>query len=204
VDTSANRDPFSPTAADPLACFHAWFAVAQLAEPNEPDAMALATATPDGIPSVRMVLLKEITADSSFLFYTNSESRKGRELAANPRAALCFHWKSLHRQIRVEGLVSEVSSDRADAYFHSRARGSQLGALASAQSRPLPDRAILEARAAEYALRYPSEIPRPSYWTGFAILAEAIEFWQSRPDRLHDRVLYTRSPDGWRRRLLYP
>jgi pyridoxamine 5'-phosphate oxidase len=204
VVKSANSDPFSPEADDPLLCFHAWFAEARLAEPNDPDAMALATATPAGLPSVRMVLLKEITRDGSFVFYTNAESRKGTELATNPRAALCFHWKSLRRQVRVQGPVSEVSPERADAYFQSRARGSQLGALASDQSRPLPDRATLEARAAECALRYPGEVPRPPYWTGFAVRAQAIEFWRGRPDRLHDRMLYTRTPGGWRRTLLYP
>jgi pyridoxamine 5'-phosphate oxidase len=204
VDKSANSDPFSPEAADPIPCFQAWFAEARLAEPNDPDAMALATATPSGVPSVRMVLLKEVAPDGSFVFYTNAESRKGTELATNPHAALCFHWKSLRRQVRVEGPVSEVSSERADVYFHSRARGSQLGALASDQSRPLPDRATLEARAAECALRYPGEVPRPPYWRGFAVRPEAIEFWRGRPDRLHDRMLYTRLPDGWQRTLLYP
>ncbi len=123
MDIPANSDPFSPEATDPLPCFHAWFAEARLAEPNDPDAMALATSTPAGLPSVRMVLLKEITADGSFLFYTNTESRKGEELAANPHAALCFHWKSLRRQVRIEGAVSEVSPQQADAYFHSRAAG---------------------------------------------------------------------------------
>lgn len=201
---TANSDPFSPLAADPLPCFHAWLAEARLTEPNDPDAMALATATPAGLPSVRMVLLKEITADGSFLFYTNAESRKGAELASNPHAALCLHWKSLRRQVRIEGAVSEVSPHRADAYFHSRARGSQLGALASNQSRPLPDRATLEARAGELAQLYPGEVPRPHYWTGFAVRAAAIEFWQSRSDRLHDRMLYTRFGHKWQRTLLYP
>ena len=147
VDILANSDPFSPEATDPLPCFHAWFAEARLSEPNDPDAMALATSTPAGLPSVRMVLLKDITADASFLFYTNTESRKGAELASNPHAALCFHWKSLRRQVRIEGAVTEVSPQQADAYFHSRPRGSQLGALASSQSRPLADRALLESRA---------------------------------------------------------
>ena len=216
VDTNANlressrQDPFSPTAIDstdpidPLPCFHAWFAEARALEPNDPDAMALATATPGGVPSVRMVLLKEVTADASFVFYTNAQSRKGLEIHTNPRVALCLHWKSLRRQVRIEGLASEVPSQQADAYFHSRARGSQIGALASDQSRPLNDRAILEARATEIAALYPDEIPRPPYWTGFAVYAQAIEFWRSRPDRLHDRMLYTRISGGWSRSLLYP
>jgi pyridoxamine 5'-phosphate oxidase len=166
--------------------------------------MALATATPAGVPSVRMVLLKEIGSDGSFVFYTNAQSRKGMEIGANPHAALCFHWKSLRRQIRIEGPLSEVSPQQADAYFRSRARGSQVGAVASDQSRPLSDRAILETRAAELAKRYPSEIPRPPRWTGFAVHARTIEFWRSRPDRLHDRMLYTRTPHAWQRTLLYP
>jgi pyridoxamine 5'-phosphate oxidase len=210
VDTSANsellpsQDPFSAEAVDPLPCFGAWLGEARMLEPNDPDAMALATATPAGMPSVRMVLLKEIGSDASFVFYTNAHSRKGLEIGANPHAALCFHWKSLRRQIRVEGPLSEVSPQQADAYFRSRARGSQLGAVASDQSCPLPERAILETRAAELAKRYPGEIPRPPHWTGFAVHARTIEFWRSRPDRLHDRMLYTRTRQGWQRTLLYP
>jgi pyridoxamine 5'-phosphate oxidase len=204
VDISANQNPFSPEAIDPLPCFQAWFADARALEPNDPDAMALATATPQGFPSVRMVLLKGITADGAFAFYTNAQSRKGQELRANPNAALCLHWKSLRRQIRIEGLVSELPPQQADVYFHSRARGSQIGALASDQSRPLADRATLEARATEIAALYPDEVPRPPHWTGFAVLAHTIEFWQSRADRLHDRMLYTRIPGGWERSLLYP
>jgi pyridoxamine 5'-phosphate oxidase len=200
----ARHDPFSPEALDPLPCFQAWFAEARALEPNDPDAVALATATPQGRPSVRMVLLKNITADGSFVFYTNAQSRKGEELRANPNAALCLHWKSLRRQVRIEGVVSEVPSQQADLYFQSRARGSQIGALASDQSRPLNDRATLEARAAEIAALYPGEVPRPPHWTGFAVHAHTIEFWQSRADRLHDRMLYTRIPGGWERCLLYP
>jgi pyridoxamine 5'-phosphate oxidase len=210
VDASANseplpeQDPFAPEATDPLPCFHAWYAEAHIHEPNDPNAVALATATPAGLPSVRMVLLKEVLSDPSFVFYTNAQSRKGLEIRANPHAALCFHWKSLRRQIRIEGPLSEVSPQQADAYFRSRARGSQLGALASEQSRPLTSRATLEARAVEFALRYPGEIPRPPHWTGFAVHAQTIEFWRSRPDRLHDRILYTRTPGGWERTWLYP
>jgi pyridoxamine 5'-phosphate oxidase len=198
------QDPFSEKAADPLPCFHAWFVEARALEPNDPDAMALATATPTGLPSVRMVLLKGVMSDASFAFYTNATSRKGVEIRANPHAALCFHWKSLRRQIRIEGPLAEVPPGEADAYFRSRARGSQLGALASDQSRPLPDRATLEARAAELAALYPDEIPRPPHWTGFALHAQSIEFWRSRPDRLHDRMLYIRIQGGWKRNLLYP
>jgi pyridoxamine 5'-phosphate oxidase len=199
-----SHDPFSPGASDPLPCFHAWLAEAQTLEPNDPNAAALATATPAGLPSVRMVLVKDITADGSFVFYTNAESRKGLEMRANPHAALCFHWKSLRRQIRIEGSISEVPPQQADVYFHSRERGSQLGALASDQSRPLTSRAALEARAAELALLYPGEISRPSYWTGFALHAQTIEFWRSQQDRLHDRMRYTRISGGWERSLLYP
>jgi pyridoxamine 5'-phosphate oxidase len=203
-ENPSRQDPFSTQAIGPLPCFHAWFAEARASEPNDPDAMALATATPQGLPSVRMVLLKEITADGSFVFYTNAQSRKGQEIRGNPHAALCFHWKSLRRQIRIEGPLSEVSSQQADAYFRSRARGSQIGALASDQSRPLTDRATLEARAAEIAARYPGQIPRPPHWTGFGVHPRTIEFWRSRADRLHDRMLYTRIPEGWERSFLYP
>jgi pyridoxamine 5'-phosphate oxidase len=207
-EPSPTENPFSPEASDPLPCVHAWLAEAQVLEPNDPNAAALATATTAGLPSVRMVLVKDVTGDGSFVFYTNAESRKGLEMRANPHAALCFHWKSLRRQIRIEGPLSELPSQQADVYFHSRERGSQLGALASDQSRPLASRAALEARAAELARLYPDEIPRPPYWTGFALHAETIEFWRSRQDRLHDRMLYSRgyspAPGNWKRTLLYP
>jgi pyridoxamine 5'-phosphate oxidase len=210
VDASANsellpaQNPFSPEATEPLPCFRAWFTEAQALEPNDPNAAALATATPAGLPSLRMVLVKDITGDGCFVFYTNAESRKGLEIRANPHAALCFHWKSLRRQIRIEGPLSEVSSQQADAYFHSRVRGSHLGALASDQSRPLTSRTTLETHVAELARLYPDEIPRPPHWTGFALRAQTIEFWLSRRDRLHDRMLFTRVPGGWKRDLLYP
>jgi pyridoxamine 5'-phosphate oxidase len=198
-----STDPFSPQALDPMPCFLAWFAEGQASEPNDPNAMALATATPTGLPSVRMVLLKEV-GDAEFVFYTNAQSRKGDELRANPHAALCLHWKSLRRQVRIEGSLVEVSPERADAYFRSRSRSSQLSAAASDQSRPLADRSTLEARAAELAQLYPDEVPRPAHWTGFAVHAERLEFWRSGEHRLHDRMLYTRAEDGWERTRLYP
>ena len=201
--TTMRADPFAPKVLDPFPCFHAWYADAQAAEPNDPNAMALATATPAGLPSVRMVLLKDITTDA-FVFYTNAESRKGQELAANPHAALCLHWKSLRRQVRIEGAITEVSAQQADAYFHSRSHQSQIGAIASEQSRPLADRTTLEAHAAELAQRYPGEVPRPPHWTGFAVHAEVIEFWRDGADRLHDRMLYERAQQGWSRQRLYP
>jgi pyridoxamine 5'-phosphate oxidase len=196
-------DPFSPEAYDPIPCFRAWLAEAEAGEPNDPNAMALATATPTGLPSVRMVLLKEVSG-REFVFYTNAESRKGEELRANPHAALCLYWKSLRRQVRIEGSVEEVSPERADAYFHTRSHWSQVSAAASEQSRPLDGRATLEARAAELALQYPGDVPRPSRWTGFAVLAERIEFWKAGPHRLHDRMLYTKTLDAWVRTRLYP
>ncbi len=208
MDTRANsshpqQDPFSPEAVDPFPCFYAWFAEAEAQEPNDPNAMALATATPAGLPSVRMVLLKDITADA-FVFYTNAESRKGQELRANPHAALCLHWKSLRRQIRIEGPLTEVSPEQADAYFHSRSRKSQISAVASQQSRPLADRAVLEAQAAEIDRRHPDEVPRPPHWTGFGLHAERIEFWRDGAHRLHDRMLYERIAQHWQRTRLYP
>ena len=199
----ASTDPFSPEAHDPMPCFRAWLREAEASEPNDPNAMALATATPTGLPSVRMVLLKEVR-DAEFVFYTNAQSRKGDELYANPHAALCLHWKSLRRQVRIEGPVIEVSAERADTYFRSRSRESQLSAAASEQSRPLVDRATLEARTAELAQRYPDEVPRPSHWTGFAVHAERLEFWRGGAHRLHDRMLYTRVGDTWERTRLYP
>jgi pyridoxamine 5'-phosphate oxidase len=190
--------------SDPLALFDSWFAEAQASEPNDANAMALATATPDGRPSVRMVLLKGHGADG-FVFYTNAQSRKGGEIAANPHAALLFHWKSLRRQVRIEGPLSEVTAAEADAYFHSRARESQLGSAASDQSRPLDARQTyldrVETLAAEYAGQ---EIPRPPHWTGFRLTPERIEFWLDRPNRLHERRRFTRDGDRWTSTLLYP
>ena len=190
---------------DPLGLFAAWFAEARESEPNDANAMALATATPDGAPSVRMVLLKEF-GERGFTFYTNAQSRKGGEILANPRAALLFHWKSLRRQIRIEGPLSEVSPEQADDYFHSRAFVSQVGSAASDQSRPLDDRRtyIERVEALEDACKAAGEVPRPPYWTGFTLDPQAIEFWLDRPNRLHDRRRFTRSGDGWTSTLLYP
>ena len=193
---------------DPFALFDAWFAEAQDSEPNDPNAMALATATPDGAPSVRMVLLKGHGPDEGFVFYTNAESRKGGEVRANPQAALLFHWKSLRRQIRIEGPLEEVSAEEADAYFHSRARKSQIGSAASDQSRPLPDRQTYVKRVEALEERYDGqEIPRPQHWTGFRLTPRRIEFWQDVRNRLHDRRVFVRDGGadcGWTNTLLYP
>lgn len=191
---------------DPLTLFADWFAEALASEPNDANAMALATATPAGAPSVRMVLLKDYGADG-FVFYTNARSRKGAEIAANGQAALLFHWKSLRRQIRIEGSLTEVSEGEADAYFHSRPRISQLGSAASDQSQPLPDRRIYLGRVDALARDYPDgDIPRPAHWTGFRLAPTAIEFWLDRPNRLHDRRRFVRQDvgSGWTSTLLYP
>ena len=189
---------------DPIALFSEWLGDAEASEPNDPTAMALATVDADGLPDVRMVLLKSFDA-GGFVFFTNYESAKGAELIANPKAALCFHWKSLRRQVRVRGPVGQVEKAEADAYFVSRPRGSRIGAWASKQSRPLESRFALEKAVAAYTARFGiGEIPRPDYWSGFRIAPEQIEFWADRPFRLHDRLRFTRTGEGWERTRLYP
>ena len=189
---------------DPFQLFEDWFAEARASEPNDPDAMSLATATPDGRPSVRMVLLKG-HGPAGFTFYTNLDSRKGAEIAANAHAALLFHWKSLRRQIRIEGPVEPVSDADADAYFATRGRDSQLGAWASWQSRPLESRATFVTRFEEMTRRFDGEtVPRPPRWSGFRLKPELFEFWSDRPHRLHERRVFTPTADGWREGLLYP
>lgn len=191
--------------ADPFAHFNTWFAEAQAAEPNDPNGMALASVDDDGLPNLRMVLMKAFGPDG-LVFYTNFESSKGRELLAQPKAAALFHWKSLRRQVRLRGPVSVVSEAEADAYFASRPRDSRIGAWASAQSRPLQGRFELEAAVAKFAARYAiGDVPRPPHWSGFRLMPIAVEFWADRPFRLHDRLVYSRNDDGgWRTERLYP
>jgi pyridoxamine 5'-phosphate oxidase len=196
--------PDQPPSADPFDQFAAWFDEAKRSEPNDAEAMTLATATPDGRPSQRVLLLKGVDR-AGFVFYTNLESRKAVELLANPHAAMGFHWKSLRRQVRIEGRIVPVAAAEADAYFASRAYGSQIGAWASLQSRPLDARASLERRVAEFTARYPEgRVPRPPHWSGFRLAPERIEFWRDMPHRLHERLLYSRAGDGWTTAWLYP
>jgi pyridoxamine 5'-phosphate oxidase len=182
--------------SDPLGQFRHWYEHAVAAGVLEPDAMALATASPDGMPSVRFVLLKGIDA-RGVEFFTNYESRKGQELIANPRAALAVLWKPLQRQVRLEGPVEVLTPEESDAYFATRSRGSQLGAWASRQSEVIPDREWLEARLASFEAEYPDTVPRPPHWGGFRLLPSAIEFWEGRPNRLHDRERFSRDERGW-------
>lgn len=192
---------------DPFVLFSRWLAEAEAGEPHDANAMALATARADGSPSVRMVLLKDVS-DGGFVFYTNAESRKGEELTANPQAALLFHWKSLRRQIRIEGRVHPVKGAEADRYFASRGRGSQIGAWASLQSRPLPSREELERRTADFDKDFGGNaVPRPPHWYGWRLVPDAFEFWVDRRDRLHERYTYRRksgSDEAWTQGMLYP
>jgi pyridoxamine 5'-phosphate oxidase len=189
---------------DPFALFDEWLAEAHASEPELAEAMTVATADGSGRPSARIVLLKGHGPDG-FVFYTNQRSRKGEELASNPHAALLFHWKSLRRQVRIEGPVSAVSDAEADAYFATRSRDSQLGALASDQSQPLNSREEFEGKYEEMKARFEyMEVPRPPHWGGYRVAPETIEFWTDRPHRLHERRLFTRTPEGWTEGLLYP
>jgi pyridoxamine 5'-phosphate oxidase len=190
-------------AADPIALFSEWLAQAEATELNDPNAMALATVDASGMPDARMVLLKGHGAQG-FVFYTNFGSAKGRQILAHPSTAILFHWKSLRRQVRARGAVTQVTDAEADAYFATRSRGSQIGAWASQQSRPLESRAALESAAAEVSARYPDKVPRPPYWSGFRLTPTEIEFWQDGAHRLHDRVVFRRSDGTWERTLLNP
>ena len=212
TDTTTIKHPAPLTSGDftaaeePFALFDAWLNEAIKSEPNDPNAMALASVDADGLPDVRMVLMKGYDADG-FVFYSHIASQKGRELAANPKAALLFHWKSLRRQVRVRGEVSRTSDAEADAYFATRARGSRLGAWASQQSRPLESRFALEKAVAGVTARYAlGEIPRPPHWSGFRITPLEIEFWHDRPFRLHERIVFRRGgpSESWRKERLYP
>lgn len=191
-------------ASEPYRLFAAWLEEATASELNDPNALALATVDSDGMPNVRMVLLKGFD-ERGFVFYTNFESRKGVEILGSMKAAMCFHWKSLRRQVRVRGPVEQVSDEEADEYYASRPRGSRIGAWASRQSRPLESRFALEKAVAEYTARHAvGDIPRPPHWTGFRILPQSVEFWHDRPFRLHDRVVFEQNGNEWAKTRLYP
>jgi len=203
-DASAEPEPLLPDDAEPLALFAQWLEDAKKSEPNDPNAMALATMGEHGLPDVRMVLLKDFDANG-FTFFTNTMSAKGLQLAANPKAALLFHWKSLRRQVRVRGTVSPVSDAEADAYFATRARQSQLGAWASDQSRPMDGPMALERRVAEAALKFGIKAPpRPPHWSGYRVAPDDLEFWRDRPFRLHERLVFHRAGEGWTKARLFP
>jgi len=203
VELGLNNADFTET-TEPLRLFAAWLAEAEKSEPNDPNATALATVDETGLPNVRMVLLKGFD-ERGFAFYTNFESTKGREILASGKAAMCFHWKSLRRQVRVRGPVETVSDAEADAYFATRPRGSRIGAWASKQSRPLESRYALEKAVAALTAKHAvGEIPRPPYWSGFRIVPDEIEFWHDRPFRLHDRIRFKRVGDRWEKTRLYP
>jgi len=202
----AADEPPLPESVDPIALFGEWLEAAKAGEPNDPNAMAVATVDDDGLPDVRMVLLKDVDA-RGFTFYTNTTSAKGRQLAGQPKAALLFHWKSLRRQVRVRGPVEPVSEAEADAYFASRARASQIGAWASDQSSPMQSRLALEGRIAEYGLKFGlGKVPRPPHWTGYRVIPQAMEFWRDRPFRLHERLVFSRAEVGgrWETSRLFP
>jgi pyridoxamine 5'-phosphate oxidase len=204
AESALTRGDFTQS-SEPFRLFGEWLADAGKAEPNDPNAVALATVDDQGLPDVRMVLLKDFD-ERGFVFYTNFESAKGQEILSSMKAALCFHWKSLRRQVRVRGPVEIVSDEEADAYYATRPRGSRIGAWASKQSRPLESRFALEKAVAEYTARHAiGEIPRPAHWSGFRIRPQTIEFWHDRPFRLHDRIVFSRTQDGgWEKTRLYP